>query len=73
MAAPKARKSKKILKSAAPKEVRSIRNFLCTDDEWAKIKQNAHRWTKGNVSSWLRYAGQTVNPPENDLVAVGDQ
>lgn len=42
-----------------------------TPSEYKDIKEKADKYARGNVSSWLRYAG-TLDPREQDLVTEGE-
>jgi hypothetical protein len=41
--------------------------FKVNADEMRAILSNAHTFTKGNVSEWVRYAAMNCKPAKGDL------
>jgi len=48
-------------------EIRTIINFKITKSERKTIEQNAKKYTKGNVSLWLRYCALHHAPKASEL------
>lgn len=42
--------------------------FKSHKDDYQKIKQNAQKFTAGNISEWIRYAALNHTPKKSDLV-----
>lgn len=47
----------------------SLLNLKATDEERHIFEKAAKRYTKGNVSAWLRLAGRRFRPTKTDLAA----
>ena len=58
-----------MLKQCIKKAVRKLMNFKVTDEERALMQAKADKYTNGNVSDWLRYAGTKLDPKKCDLLA----
>ncbi len=58
-----------ILKSTFDrKKNKGLINLKVTPTEYIQIKKNAIKFTKGNMSEWIRYAAIQLKPKPCDLV-----
>lgn len=53
--------------SIIKKEVRTVKNFKASKAEYSEIKKNAKKFAGGNISLWLRTAGQRFKPTASCL------
>ena len=60
---------KKILKELV-KETRKVQNFKASPTEIKKIKENAKKFTDGNVAYWIRHAAINHTPKSGELEEV---
>ena len=37
-------------------------------EESSKIRENAKKWTNGNISEWIRYSAINLEPNKSDLI-----
>lgn len=49
------------------KEVAKLHNFKFKDSDFKLMKAHAKKYTKGNVSKWMRLAGTAFKPSSKDL------
>jgi hypothetical protein len=59
-----------ILKSAIKPIKSEMVNVKLTKAERKLLQMKADKYTGGNVSEWLRYAGMNLDPRAQDLVTV---
>lgn len=58
-------KKKKLLKGIKKDYI--MVNFEATKEEKTKMQSNADKFTKGNLSAWLRFAGVKQKPSKEEL------
>lgn len=54
------------VKEKKPKQAQV--NFKCPEDVKELLQKQADKYTNGELSEWLRYAGLNHVPPKKDLV-----
>lgn len=59
---------KEQLKEKKPKQAQV--NFKCPADVKELLQKQADKYTNGELSVWLRYAGLNHTPPKKDLVST---
>jgi len=42
-------------------------NFKVNENELMKIRENAKKYTEGNISRWIRYAAIKLEPKSEDI------
>jgi hypothetical protein len=45
-------------------------NYLATAEEYERIKEKAEKYTRGKVSTWIRYAALNYVPKKDELTVA---
>ena len=59
----------KVLKRLMEETTKNV-NFRCTQEQLENMKANARKYTKGDLTKWLRAAAQDYCPKSEDLVEI---
>jgi len=46
---------------------KTLMNFKIVDSDRKKIVENAHKYTGGNISAWIKYASINYKPKKDEL------